>query len=248
MKVATIALLVLLVASSVFAQEITVSGTVTLKKPPEIATFEMTVAGKGKSGDAAQAAMLKSIASVQAALKQLGVKVYSTGYRIIEDRVLEEDQKTGRQRQIIVGFIASTGYHIQFDDLNKLPRGLEISSLPGVARVSGLRFDLRDRGSAEREARAAAVRDARANAETLAGGTNYRVVKIQQNRVEFRDLFGEIELPMDSIRSGGQGILDDFGRSLGGTSAAVMAGAGPFDNSVIIPSDTEITASVVISC
>ncbi len=239
------------VATVASAQEITVAGTVTLKKTPELATFEMSVDGKGKSGDIAQSEMLKNLTGVQGAIKLLGLTVYTTGYRITEDVEIQYDEKTGRQRRVVNGFIARTGYHIRVDDLAKLPRALTLSNLSGVSRVTSLAFDLRDRGAAEREARAAAVQDALANAEAVAkgaGGKDFKVLKIQQNGVTFRDPFQDINLPMDSIRSGGRGILDNegFGGVVGGM-AATLAGQLNFADTILIPAEMEVTASVVMA-
>ena len=251
-RIGTFVFFALCLSTQVAAQEITVAGTVTLKKAPELATFEMSVDGKGKSGDVAQAEMLKNLTGVQGSIRLLGLTVYTTGYRVTEDIEYQYDQKTSQNRRIVVGFIASTGYHIRVDDLAKLPKALTLSNLRGVSRVTSLTFDIRDHATAEREARAAAVQNALANAEAVAkgaGGKGIKVMKIQQNGVEFRNPFQVLNLPMDSIRSGGKGILDDdqYGPVRDAGIAAVMGADLQFADTILVPTDMEITASVVMA-
>src|SRR3989344_1638658 len=186
------------VATVASAQEITVSGTTILKKKPEIASFHLSVQGKAKSGDKAQAAMIASIATVQSAINNLR---------------------------------------------------LEITSLPGVSTASYLEFDLRDRGAAEREARSAALKDAMANATAVAntaGKSAFDIVKIQQNNVDFRDMFQEISLPMDSIRTGGKGWDEESGNPRVMGMAAGLMGSVQFNDAIIIPGEISVTASVVM--
>ena len=246
-------LLVLLVLASfgiagvASAQEVIVAGTATLKKAPELATFEMSVEGKGRSGDVAQAEMLKNITAVQGTIRLMGLVVYTTGYRITEDVEYQYD-KNGRQQKILRGFIAVTGYHIRVDDLSKLAKALTLSNLAGVSRITSLQFDIRDHATAEREARAAAVQDALASAKAIVegtGGKDFRVLKVQQNQVEFDNPFRNLDLPMDSIRSGGKGILDV--EQAGGSAAALATSGLEFADTILVPTDMEITASVVMA-
>jgi len=229
------------------AQEITVGGTVTLKKKPEIASFELSVQGKGKSGDVAQQAMLKSLETVLAAIKKEGLQAVTLGYRITEDKVLQENQKTGRSQYVVVGFIATTTYVVKVGDLAKLPKALGLTSLPGVSRATHLDFSVRDTNTAEREARALAVEDAISNATALAKGagkSGFDIVKIQQNHVEFRDPFGGLDLPMDSIRSGGKVLGEDGDRMV--SAAMAITGGLEFNDSILVPGDIEVTTSVVM--
>ncbi len=49
----------------------------------------------------------------------------------------------------------------------------------GATSVGGIRFDLKDRDGAEREALRLAVADARARAEAAASGAGVRIVRVQ---------------------------------------------------------------------
>lgn len=235
------------IATIATAQEITVGGTVTLKKKPEVASFDLSVQGKGRSGDVAQQTMLKAVDTVVAAIKKEELQAYTLGYRIAEDKEFRENPKTGRQSSVVVGFIATTTYVVKVNDLTKLPKALALTSLPGVSKATRLSFGLRDEAAAEREARAAAVQDAIANATAVAKGagkSGFDILKIQQNHVVFRDPFGELDLPMDSIRSGGKSLDEDGNRMV---SAAMALSAGlEFNDSILIPDDIEVQTSVAM--
>ena len=236
------------VATVASAQEITVSGTTILKKKPEIASFHLSVQGKAKSGDKAQEAMITSIVAVQAALNNLRLEVSTLSYGITEDKA-NRRAPNGDYTTVVNGFIATTVYEVKVNDLAKLSKALEITSLPGVSKASYLEFDLRDRGAAEREARSAALKDAMANATAVAntaGKSAFDIVKIQQNNVDFRDMFQEISLPMDSIRTGGKGWDEESGNPRVMGMAAGLMGSVQFNDAIIIPGEMSVTASVVM--
>ncbi len=235
------------------AQEIQVGGTATIKKKPELASFDIDVQGRGKSGNLAQDEMLKALTAVQDRVKTIGsLEVTSRGYRVRPETATRRNAR-GFDEVIVVGFIATTSYRVKVTDLSKLPRALEMTSLPGISRASALGFDLRDRQSVIREARAAALEDAKSNALNLAksmGSSGFDLVKLQQYEVNFRDMFGELTLPMDSIKNGGRVVgEDEYGAApmmaLG--SAAGLSAQMSFSDLVIMPDDMEITASVVMS-
>ncbi len=230
-----------------FAQEITVSGTAVITKKPEIISFNLSVTGGGKSGDKAQGAMITWIIAVQKELTRLGVKFDTISYGINEDKTTQRGAD-GDFVIVINGFISTTNYRVVVNDMSKLPEVLEIASLPGVSQISNMEFDLSDRKEAAREAREKAVKDALANASAIAKAAGKhlgKIVKIQQNNVEFTDFFKGIVLPMDSIRVGGKPGWSEGEEHIIGQSAA-LAGTVAFNNAIIIPGEIIITTSVVM--
>ena len=74
---------------------------------------------------------------------------------------------------------------MRVDDLPKLGEILDLAVGAGATSVTGVRFDLKDRTGAEREALQAAVEDARARANAAAAGAGLkveRIVRIEEQR------------------------------------------------------------------
>lgn len=229
------------------AQEITVSGRGILKRKPDTASFQISVQGKAKSGDKAQEAMIKAIVAVQAVINSLKLEAKTLRYSIIEDkshRRTSNDELT----TVVNGFIATTVYIVRVNDLNTLTKALEMTGLPGVSKAAYLEFDLKDRSLAERQARSLALEDAIANATAIAktaGKSSFDILRMQQPGAEFEDMFEDIRLPLDSIKSGGKGY-DEEGRPIV-VMGAMMADSLPFTDAIIVPGEMTVTASVVIA-
>jgi uncharacterized protein YggE len=75
---------------------------------------------------------------------------------------------------------------VRVDDVSRAGEVLDAAVGSGATSVSGVRFDLKDRSAAEREALKKAVADARGRADAAAAGAGMkveRVVKIEEQRV-----------------------------------------------------------------
>jgi hypothetical protein len=64
------------------------------------------------------------------------------------------------------------------DDLNTLGQVLDVAVGAGATSVGGIRFDLKDRASAEQQALQQAVADARAQANTAAQAASMKVERV----------------------------------------------------------------------
>jgi uncharacterized protein YggE len=74
---------------------------------------------------------------------------------------------------------------VRVDDLAHVGDVLDAAVQAGATATSGVRFDLRDRSGAEREALRLAVADARARADAAASGAGRaidRIVKVEDTR------------------------------------------------------------------
>ena len=70
------------------------------------------------------------------------------------------------------GYIARNQIDVRVDDLDRLGPAIDAAGASGATSMAGLRFDLKDRAGAEREALRLAVEDAMARAKAIAAGAN----------------------------------------------------------------------------
>jgi len=64
---------------------------------------------------------------------------------------------------------------VRVDDLEKLAGVIDAAGQSGATSMAGLRFDIKDRASIEREALRLAVQDAMARARAIASGANAQI-------------------------------------------------------------------------
>jgi len=110
-------------------------------------------------------------------------------------------------------FAARSTIEVRVDEIARLGELLDAAVQGGATSVSGVRFDVKDREAAERDALRLAVADARARAEAGAAGAGRvvdRIVRIEDNR----DSSGGFPRPM--MASGkGRRRHTDAGRARG---------------------------------
>ena len=83
-------------------------------------------------------------------------------------------------------YLARNIVEVRVDDINRAGEVLDAAVGSGATSVSGVRFDLKDRSAAERDALRKAVADARGRADAAAAGAGMRVdrvVRIEEQRV-----------------------------------------------------------------
>src|SRR5207248_4760075 len=84
---------------------------------------------------------------------------------------LQQEFDFPQGRRVAREFVARNTIEVRVDDLARVGDVLDVAVQAGAAATSGVRFDLRDRSGAEREALRLAVADARARADAAAAGT-----------------------------------------------------------------------------
>jgi hypothetical protein len=115
-------------------------------------------------------------------VKALGLPddaIRTSGY----DLQPEFDYANGKQT--IRGYLARNSVEVRVDDISRAGDVLDVAVASGATNVSGVRFDLKDRGTPEREALRSAVADARRRADAAASGAGMkvdRVVRIEEHR------------------------------------------------------------------
>ena len=144
-------------------------GEASLKRAPDQAFVSIAAEARAASPAEAQRNAADSMKAVQAAISKAGISneaVRTTGYSMQPDM----EYTNGRSR--VRGYIVRNQLEVRVDDLEKLAGVIDAAGQSGATSMAGLRFDLKDRASVEREALRVAVQDAMARARAIASGAN----------------------------------------------------------------------------
>jgi uncharacterized protein len=158
------------------------TGEAIVKRAPDRAFVSIAAESRAKTSRDAQKLNAEAMTSVLGKLKAAGIPadaIQTTGYDIQP----EFDYANGKQT--VRGYVARNSIEVRVDELPKLGDILDIAVGAGATSVAGVRFDLKDRTGAEREALQLAVEDARARANAAAAGAGMkvdRVVRIEEQR------------------------------------------------------------------
>ncbi|HVQ41032.1 MAG TPA: SIMPL domain-containing protein [Vicinamibacterales bacterium] len=144
-------------------------GEASLKRAPDQAFVSIAAEARAASPAEAQRNAADSMKAVQAAISKAGISneaVRTTGYSMQPDM----EYTNGRSR--VRGYIVRNQLEVRVDDLEKLAGVIDAAGQSGATSMAGLRFDLKDRATVEREALRLAVQDAMARARAIASGAN----------------------------------------------------------------------------
>ncbi|MGH7707614.1 MAG: SIMPL domain-containing protein [Vulcanimicrobiaceae bacterium] len=89
------------------------------------------------------------------------------------------------QRQPRYGYVTTRSIAIDVNAMDRVGAAIDAATAAGVTDVGNVSFGLRDRRAAYREALAVAMRDAQAQAQTLAAAGGFRLVRIQHVNAGF---------------------------------------------------------------
>ena len=185
-----ILLMLVLAAAQVDAQEpaavqvpsIVTNGEAIVRRAPDQALIYAAVETRAKSPRDAQRQNAELMAAVQKRIADAGIArdaVRTTGYSVQQ----EFDYSNGRR--IPREYVAHNGVEVRLDAIDRTGEVLDAVIQAGATNVGGVRFDLKDRAAAEREALRLAVVDARGRADALAAGagrTVDRILRIDDTR------------------------------------------------------------------
>jgi uncharacterized protein YggE len=146
---------------------IVTQGSGTLKRAPDQAWVSIAAEARAATPADAQRQAAEAMTAVQTALRNAKLPadaIRTTGYTLQPDFQYEG----GRTR--IRGYIARNQIEVRVDDLDRLGPAIDAAGSSGATTMAGLRFDLKDRAGAEREALRLAVEDAMARARAIADG------------------------------------------------------------------------------
>ena len=179
-------------APSVYAQTpgqssegpvVVTAGEAIVKRVPDRAWVQITAESRAKSPREAQKLNTDAMSAVLQKLRGAGLTpdaLQTRGY----DLQPEFDYNNGRQT--VRGYLARNTVEVRVDDLPRVGEIIDMAVTAGATSVGGVRFDLKERDAAEREALRLAVEDARRRAEAAASGAGMkvdRVIRIEEQRV-----------------------------------------------------------------
>ncbi len=197
-------LLVLALAAPLAAQQppappvIVTIGEGIVKQAPDRAWVSIAAVSRARNPQDAQRMNAEAMTAVIEKIRAAGIAadaIQTTGYNLQP----EFDYANGKQT--LRGYVATNQVQVRVDALAKTGDVIAAAVATGATAVSGVRFDLKDRDTVEREALRLAVRDARRRADAAASGASVqidRVIRIE----ELRDQVGPpMPMQMAMMRS-----------------------------------------------
>lgn len=157
-------------------------GEAAVRRAPDRAFVTVSVETRAKSPREAQRLNAEAMTAVQQRLTQARIakeSIRTTGYDLQQEFDFVQGKRVPRE------FAARNGVEVRVDDIARTGDVVDAVVQSGATSVSGIRFDLQDRDTAERDALRLAVADARARADaaaTGAGRTVDRVLRIEDSR------------------------------------------------------------------
>ena len=158
------------------------SGEAVVKRAPDRAFVAIAAESRARTSREAQRLNAEAMTAVVAKLKSAGL-AQDAIQTISIDLQPEFDYANGKQT--LRGYLARNAVEVRVDDLTRLGDVIDAAVGAGATSVSGVRFDLKERDAAEREALQRAVEDARSRASAAAAGAGMRadrILRIEEQR------------------------------------------------------------------
>lgn len=163
---------------------IVVGGEATVRRAPDVAFVTVAVETRAKSPREAQRLNADAMAAVFKRIADAGIA--RDALRTVGVR-LEQEFDNANGKRVPRGFLARNGLEIALADVARAGEIADAAVQAGATSVDGIRFDLKDRAAAEREATRLAVVDARGKADAAAAGagrTIDRILKIEEGEAQ----------------------------------------------------------------
>jgi uncharacterized protein len=170
---------------------IVTTGQAEVKKAPDRAWVGINAESRSKDPKEAQRLNAAAMNAVMERLKAMNLgadAIRTTSYE------LHPEFDYANNRQTLRGYVARNAIEVRVDEIARIGDVLGAAVGSGATTVGGLRFDLRDRAGAEREALRLAVQDARARADAAAAGAGVQVAQV--HRIEEQRMFEPGPRPM----------------------------------------------------
>jgi len=189
-------LLALIVAAAVSARaqepapsapavpSIVTTGEAVVRRMPDVAYVTLAVESRAKSPRDAQRANADAMSGVQGQLAKAGIA--KDAMRTL-GLGLQQEFDNNNGRRVARDFVARNTLEVRIDDVMRAGEIADAVVQGGATALEGIRFDLKDRAGAEREALRLAVADARGRAEAAASGAGRsvdRILKIEDLRAD----------------------------------------------------------------
>ena len=162
---------------------ISTQGQASFTLAPDVAWVNVAAEARAAKPGEAQRKAADAMTSVQAAVKTLGLAasaIKTLQYSLQPE--MEYVNGSGR----VKGYLARNSIEIRVDDIDKLGSVIDAAGASGAASVSGMRFDVKNRDAVEKQALAAAAKDALSRARSIADGLGQQlggVLLVQDQRL-----------------------------------------------------------------
>jgi uncharacterized protein YggE len=179
----TVALIALAPATSLAQPQpdvVVVTGEGLVKAVPDQAWVTLVVENRSRNSKDAQSQVAQVMTAVQQKIAGLGIP--KDAIRTIAAE-LNIDAEWVNGRQVPRGYVARNVIEARIDDVSKVGEVMDAAVASGATSVQGVRFDVKQRESMEREALKRATADARARADAAAAGAGRaidRVTRIEE--------------------------------------------------------------------
>ena len=173
-------LMILSVPALAFADndaEITVTGTGEVLVAADMAVVNLGVTATDPEVLTAQAKANEAIASVRAALLEIGVAEADISTDYLNIYAMYDYSSYGTEK--ITGYNANSTLAIKVSDIEKVGEVIDAAFGAGANTLNGISFSAKDTTEANEQAMRAAVADARAKAEILADAAGLRIRGIE---------------------------------------------------------------------
>lgn len=188
------------------------AGQAVVKRTPDRAWVTIGAESRARTPQDAQKQNAAAMTAVIDRIKAFGIPaeaIQTVGY----DLQPEFDYVNGKQT--LRGYVARNSVEVRVDNLTRVGEVIDSAVESGATGVRGVRFDLKDRAVAEREAIKYAVADARERAMAIATGAGLtfdRIVRIEEQRaqvIEPRPMMSmRAEMAQDSVTPVAPGELE----------------------------------------
>jgi uncharacterized protein YggE len=159
------------------------TGQATIVAVPDRAFVTIAAESRSRNSAEAQRQNAEAMTAVLHKIQQAGVQKDAIR-TIAYDLHPEFDYANGRQT--FRNYVARNTIEVRLDDLDRVGPVVDAAATGGATSIGGIRFDIRNRETLERDALRQAVADARARADAAAAGagrTIDRVVRIEEGGV-----------------------------------------------------------------
>ncbi|HGJ66466.1 TPA: DUF541 domain-containing protein [bacterium] len=190
--------------------QMSVSGSATVTKSPDIATSQIGVQTIAKELDPAINENNRKAEAIINALKALGIAekdIKTISFNIYPQRDYTKDPNA------IIGYQVDNMLSVTFRDLTKVGRGLQDAVKAGANNIYGINFTLDNPEEAQNEARILAIQNARKKAESIASAAGIKLGKI----VSINESYGSIPIYRDYNKSAAEGSVPVQSGELGVT-------------------------------
>jgi uncharacterized protein len=154
---------------------VTTMGDGVVRRAPDRAFIDISVENRAKAPRDAQAQNADAMSTLQQKLRAANLPkdaVRTIGYGV------EPEFDFTNGRRVLRDYVARNTIEVRLDDLNRVGEVVDLATASGATSVGDVRFDLKDRQAAEREALGLAVADARARAEAIATSAGRPILAI----------------------------------------------------------------------